>query len=89
MAHHTIVSKPAEWVRVTSAVEGAEFQVITLQLPRNKSLQAIAAVQSASVLSVSETKVVLIATEDRLLKPVLAQPHAASKSVATHALSLK
>lgn len=62
----------AECVIVTSAVDGAEFQVITLSFPKNKSLQAIAVVPKASVLSVSETRVVLIATVSKLDNAVLA-----------------
>lgn len=66
------VSVFAECVKVTSAVDGAVDQVITEPEPKNKSDQAIAAVPKASVLSVSETRVVLIATEARLSKAVVA-----------------
>ena len=66
----------ALWVKVKSAVEGAEFQVITAPLPRNKSDQAIAEVPRASMLSVSETRVVFMATEAKYESAGKALPEA-------------
>lgn len=54
------------------------MKAITHPLPRWRSLQAIAEVPRASVLSVSETSVVLIATEARFERAVFAPPHAAA-----------
>jgi hypothetical protein len=65
---------------VISAVDGAEFQVITLSFHKNKSLQAIAVVPRASVLSVSDTRVVFMATEARLSSAVVAHPATASST---------
>ena len=78
--HPAKVNVLAECVRVTSAVDGAEFQVITLQLPRNKSDQAIAVVHKASVLSVSDTRVVFIATAERFVRDVFAPAHHQERS---------
>ena len=66
-----------------SGVDGAELNVITPPEPRNRSDQAMAVVPSASVLSVSETKVVLIATEARFERAVFAPAAGISEVKAT------
>jgi len=75
IVHPANVKALAECVRVTSAVDGAVLQVITLVFHMYKSFHHIAAVPRSSVLSVSDTKVVLIATEARSSRALLA--HAA------------
>src|SRR3990167_3636163 len=75
----------AEWVRATSL-----FQSITEPSPRNKSDQALAADPKASVLVVSDNREVLIATEARLSKAVVAPlPALVSKLNVLSPLSVK